>query len=93
MNNTIKMPQRFDYSASGEFTAAFNALQDDGVSGKKIYLDCKHMDYIDSAGIGLLVMTHKRAQSHRNSVVIININASAKEILMLANLQKLIEIN
>ena len=50
------------------------------------------MDYIDSAGIGLLVMSHKKAQANHKVIIIINIKQSAREILTLANLQKLIEM-
>ena len=91
-NHIIKMPKRFDYSSSGEFNASFTAALNSGADGKKILLDCMQMDYIDSAGIGLLVMSHKKAQSNRATISIINIKPSAKEILLLANLQKLIEI-
>jgi anti-anti-sigma factor len=92
MTNTIRMPKRFDYSASGEFNAALNSVLNENISGQKIVLDCAQLDYIDSAGIGLLVMSHKKVQSHRASFIMINAKSSAKEILMLANLQKLIEI-
>lgn len=92
MANTIKMPKRFDYSASGQFnTAISSALGEDGAD-QKIQLDCIHMDYIDSAGIGLLVMAHKKAMSKGSSIEIIHAKASIKEIFILANLQKLISI-
>lgn len=88
----IKMPKRFDYSASGEFNGAVIAALNAAPQKKQILLDCLQMDYIDSAGIGLLVMAHKKAQSQQTSIAIINIKPSAREILMLANLQKLIDI-
>lgn len=88
---SIKLPKRFDYSASAEFNAVINSALSDG-QAKHIYLDCGYMDYIDSAGIGLLVMAHKRAHANNSSLVMINLKPSAKEILMLANLQKLIEL-
>ncbi len=92
MTNTIQMPKRFDYSASGEFNATLTAVLNSGGEVKQIFLNCVNMDYIDSAGIGLLVMAHKKAQSTRTAIVITNVKPSTKEILLLANLQKLLEI-
>jgi anti-anti-sigma factor len=92
MTQIIKMAKRFDYSASGEFNAAFAAALKAAGENNPVYLDCLEMDYMDSAGIGLLVMSHKKALVNRNSIIIINIKPSAREILLLANLQKLIEI-
>ncbi len=92
MSNTIKMPKRFDYSASGEFNAAISAALAESSAAQKLQLDCMHMDYIDSAGIGLLVMAHKKVMNQSSSIEIIHTKPSIKEILLLANLQKLISI-
>ena len=92
MTNIIKMPKRFDYSASGEFNTAISAALGADTSSKVIQLDCIHMDYIDSAGIGLLVMAHKKAMGKGVSIEIIHAKGATKEIFLLANLQKLISI-
>ena len=86
----IKMPKRFDYSSSVEFNSQIpTALEGSGA----ITLDCSALDYIDSAGIGLLVMAQKKAQSHQEKIAIVNLKAAPKEILQLANLQKIIDIS
>ncbi|MES2825743.1 MAG: STAS domain-containing protein [Pseudomonadota bacterium] len=91
--NIIKMPKRFDYSASAQFNAVFaESLAGVSSDDKTILLDCMGMDYIDSAGIGLLVMSHKKAKVANTKIALINLKSQAKEILQLANLQKLIEI-
>lgn len=85
----IRMPKRFDYSSSVEFNRQIaSALEGAGT----ITLDCMDMEYIDSAGIGLLVMSHKKAQSRKSKVVMANLKTAPKEILQLANLQKIIEM-
>lgn len=89
-SSVIKMPKRFDYGANAEFNGAFSAALAQG--GKNIQLDCAGMEYIDSAGIGLLVMAHKKAQSHHSKISLISVTLYVKEVLSLANLQKLIEI-
>ena len=86
----IKMPKRFDYSSSAEFNSAVaTALEKSGT----ITLDCSELDYIDSAGIGLLVMSQKKAQSRQSKISLINLKSSPKEILGLANLQKIMDIS
>lgn len=92
MNNgaVIRMPKRFDYSSSGEFNGAISAALE---AGGSITLDCIEMEYIDSAGIGLLVMSQKKAQARQSKIVMINLKSAPKEILGLANLQKIIELS
>ena len=86
----IRMPKRFDYSSSTDFNGAVSvALEQPGT----ITLDCIDLEYIDSAGIGLLVMSQKKAQSRQSKLVMINLKTAPKEILGLANLQKIIEIH
>lgn len=92
MTDMIKMPKRFDYSASKEFNAAIGAALDEAAN-QQIKLDCVQMDYIDSAGIGLLVMAHKKALSKSATIEVIRSKPSIKEIFLLANLQKIISIN
>jgi len=91
MTETIQIPKRFDYSASSEFNALLTVLLT-SAEKKQIFLNCSNTDYIDSAGIGLLVMAHKKAVANQSSIIIINVKPAIREILLLANLQKLIEI-
>ncbi|RYY03570.1 MAG: anti-sigma factor antagonist [Gammaproteobacteria bacterium] len=90
MSNIIQLPKRFDYSAMNDFNATINTV----ITGKhkKIFLDAMLMDYIDSSGLGLLVMAYKKIHESNSSMTIINLKPSAREILLLANLQKLIDI-
>lgn len=92
MTNSVLMPRRFDYSASSEFNTKITSILNLDGEKKQILLNFSSVDYIDSAGIGLLVMAHKKAVSNHASIVITNVKPSIKEILLLANLQKLIEI-
>lgn len=85
----IKMPKRFDYSSGAEFNQQLTAAME---QHQEVTLDCMGLEYIDSAGIGLLVMAHKKVEARNVNLVITNLRASPKEILQLANLQKLIEI-
>ena len=86
---TIRMPKRFDYSSSTEFNSR---LADSLETASAITLDCSDLDYIDSAGIGLLVMSQKKAQARQAKLAMTNLKSAPKEILQLANLQKIIDI-
>ena len=88
-SDVIRMPKRFEYSSGSEFNAALSVAMD---QHREVMLDCAGLEYIDSAGIGLLVMANKKAQAKHAKLVIINLHSAPKEILQLANLQKLIEI-
>jgi len=90
MPHIIKMPKRFDYSASEEFNTKVNAGLH--AEAQAIILDFFNMDYIDSAGIGLLVMAHKKTLGSSSAISIIHCKPVLKEVLLLANLQKLIDI-
>lgn len=98
MVNTLKMPKRFDYSASGEFNTALGKVLGDAAAhqktqqDQKIQLDFIQTDYVDSAGIGLLVMAHKKAMAKGVVIEIVHTKNSIKDIFLLANLQKLISI-
>lgn len=85
----IRMPKRFDYSSNTSFNNEMVAALE---HSSTITLDCADMEYIDSAGIGLLVMSQKKAQSRGSKLVMANLKTSPKEILELANLQKIIEM-
>ncbi len=87
---TIRMPKRFDYSSSMEFNAKITDILN---NANTITLDCIELEYIDSAGIGLLVMSQKKAQARHSKLLMINLKTAPKEILQLANLQKIIDIS
>lgn len=88
-SNAIKMPKRFNYSCINEFNEQFMKI---AKPGKTVYLDCENIEYIDSAGIGILVMTHKKAKSMDVKMIMTGMRQSIKEVLEVANLQKIIEI-
>lgn len=91
MTTAIKMPKRFDYSASYEFNDLIASKLAE-LNGGSAVLDCSDMSYIDSAGIGLLVMAHKKAMAVNSRIELIGVKPAIKEIFLLANLQKLIQI-
>lgn len=88
-SDVISMPKRFDYSSGSQFNSALELAVEQHAL---VTLDCANMEYLDSAGIGLLVMANKRAQNKNSKLVMSNLRSAPREILNLANIQKLIEL-
>ncbi len=87
----VKMPKRLDYSSSKDFDVAFGAALAPGVH--TISLDCTAVEVIDSSGMGLLILAYKKAKQEQVNVVAVNIPTAIREVLLVANLQKIIELN
>jgi len=90
MDNVVNMPLRFDYGFNYEFNKAVDAILKNS-SSQSIVLDCTATEYIDSVGVGLLVMAHKKAQAQNKHIVLTNISDTIREVLLLTNLQKIIQ--
>lgn len=87
---TINLPSRFDYSYHKVFSESYNALlAEDAV--RQIIIDFSRVEYIDSSGLGMLVMLQKKAAAKSKQVKIKGAKGSTGEILTIANMQKLFE--
>ncbi|WP_100374523.1 STAS domain-containing protein [Bacillus sp. FJAT-45037] len=56
------------------------------------WFDMKHVEYIDSAGLGVLVTLHKRATENGGTVKVSNVSRQVKKMLELTRLQEVFEI-
>ncbi len=88
--NVLTMPRRFDYGFNYEFNKSITTMINNELLGV-LTLDCEQMEYIDSVGVGLLVMAQKKAQAAGKKIEMIKLTAGAREVLMLTNLQKIIQ--
>jgi len=88
--NVLTMPRRFDYGFNYEFNKSITAMINNELVSI-LTLDCAQMEYIDSVGIGLLVMAQKKAQAAGKRIEMIKLTDGAKEVLILTNLQKIIQ--
>ena len=87
-SSVIRMPQRFDYSSGPEFNQAMSSQP----FGHNIVLDCSDMDYIDSAGLGLLLIAHHRLQDSDTRIMLCGLKATPRKIIEMANIQEYIDI-
>jgi anti-anti-sigma factor len=63
----------------------------DGVEGQCV-LDLAKLDYISSAGLGVLLKTHKRLMSAGSGIKLINVNNHIHDIFRYSGFDKLFEI-
>lgn len=89
---TVRMQGRFDFSAHREFRQAIKDAVENA-SVRTIQLDMSGVDYIDSAALGMLLLSRENAQSASKSVTILNPSVAAKQVLDIANFAKLFTIN
>jgi len=88
----IKLPQRFDFNFLSEFRRAYTPLLEDN-SITDIELDCANMQFIDSSGLGLLLLLHEKAQLTNPKLSIANCDARVRKIFAIANINKLFTIH
>ncbi|WP_421854861.1 STAS domain-containing protein [Marinomonas sp.] len=82
----INMPERFDFSTHGWFTKKY---EDALTETKKIVLDFSRVSYIDSSALGMMVLLHRQLSASSGHCTIRNANGTAKDILDMANFEKL----
>lgn len=63
----------------------------DGVTGECV-LDLGKVDYISSAGLGVLLRTHKRLMGAGQSLKLVNVHNHINDIFMYSGFDKLFEI-
>ncbi len=83
---TIILKGRFDASQVDAARSFLNAVQDSQT------VDCTHLEYISSAGMGVLLMTQKRLNPLGASLRFANLNPHIREIFRYAGFDKIFEI-
>lgn len=52
-------------------------------------LDCRELEYISSAGLGVLLATQQRLKASGNSLTLINLNKHIRDIFMFTGFEKI----
>lgn len=73
-----------------QFVREIEKLIDGGL--RKIVVDCGHLDYISSYGLGTLVRLHSRMKRHDGDVKIASVKSVMSDVLQLTHLSKLFAI-
>ena len=85
-NREILLSGRFDASQVEKAKAVFDTIAQSGI------VDFKDLEYISSAGLGVLLSTQKRLSESGNSLKLINMNKHIQDIFRYAGFDTVFEI-
>jgi HptB-dependent secretion and biofilm anti anti-sigma factor len=86
---TIKMAEKFDFNVHAQLRAAYRG---EGKRFTGYVVDLQDTTYMDSSALGMLLQIKEFAGGSAQSVRIRNAGTSIKDILEIANFQKLMTI-
>ena len=88
---SLRPANRFDFNSFRDFRNAYEAaLEDPAV--RLLIVDMQDVQYIDSAALGIFLLLRDRASSLNKQVELHNPHGTAKEVLEIANFQKIFTI-
>ena len=89
----IRLPIKFDFHYHKNFNKEIEALWSDSNVGE-VELDFSAVQYLDSAALGMLVLLFKKNEQNKQvKLVITGAHGVALNILEMANMSKLYQIN
>jgi anti-anti-sigma factor len=83
----ISIHGRFDFSIAKDFRSAYEAA-----SVAMYVVDLSAAEYIDSSGLGMLLVLHEWAVKRGSRMSIVNPSPSARKLLELAHLTKILAV-
>ena len=88
---TLKLAGRFDFSAHHVFRDTFKeAMADPKVAF--VQIDLTAVDYINSSALGMLLLSRENAQAAGKSISLANPQGTVKDVLRIANFDRLFTI-
>jgi HptB-dependent secretion and biofilm anti anti-sigma factor len=87
----IRLEGRFDFSAHREFREAVDSALKEG-GGRELVVDLAGVEYLDSSALGMLLMLRDRARGGGRSVSLANGRGAVKQVLEIANFNKLFTV-
>ena len=88
---TIKLKGELDHHSADESRILIDEKINKG-KFKKLIIDFKNLDFIDSSGIGFVIGRYKVIRKRNGVIEIINANAKVRKILDMSGIGKIIEI-
>ncbi len=85
-NNVIELSGRFDASQVDKAKAIFDTVT------RSSTVNFKNLEYISSAGLGVLLATQKRLNDAGQKLKLSNLNGHVKDIFYYAGFDKIFEI-
>ena len=88
---SLRPATRFDFNSFRDFRNAYEAALEN-TAVRLLIVDMNDVQYIDSAALGILLLLRDRATSLNKQVELHNLHGTAKEVLEIANFQKIFTI-
>lgn len=89
----IAVTGRFVFDVHSEFRAATRRVLDH-VDIREIEIDLAKAEYLDSAGLGMLLLLHERAKNaHKQPIRITGSNGRVRNVLQMCNFDRLFGIS
>ena len=85
-NREIRLIGRFDAAQTDKARSFLNQINETAT------INLEKLDYISSAGLGILVMVQKRLKVKGDQIILKGMNNHVKEILMIARFDLIFEI-
>lgn len=84
----VRIAGRLDAAQAPHAQAAL-----DGLSGAPLVLDCSGLDYISSAGLGVLLKTQKRLMASGGRLRLMGVRPHIRDIFVFSGFDQLFEID
>ncbi|HNR88128.1 MAG TPA: STAS domain-containing protein [Spirochaetota bacterium] len=86
----IDAPKRVDIDSSRYLWIFLKTVIDGGV--RKIIIDMKNLEMIDSSGMGVLINAAKLVRGKKGDIILSNVSADVRKIFKIINLQEFIKM-
>lgn len=86
-DSAIRIPTRFDFRFAQDFDRAAGKAV--GRVGSEIVIDLTNAAYIDSSGLGMLLVLRDSARASGKSVVLKGASGAVQDVLGIANFHKI----
>ncbi len=87
----VALEGRFDFSSHREFRECYEGLlANPAVKG--LHIDFNKVDYLDSSALGMLLLLREKAETHGKQVGLGGVQGIVKQVLDIANFDKLFTI-
>ena len=85
---TISIRNRFDFGTHKEFRSSYK----DRANSECYVIDLQEVNFIDSSALGMMLLLREHAMANKGKVIIENCNPDIRNILTIANFERLFEI-
>ncbi|MDR4480328.1 MAG: STAS domain-containing protein [Nitrospira sp.] len=87
---TLKLEGNFTYTQRKSFQEALKAVSTDQIA--EIMIDLSQVAFLDSAALGLLMITHRQLQAEKRTLLLAYPQPTVRQIIELANLHRTIPL-